>query len=116
MGFGVKSAKRYLLFSSGPDQPICPKPSFLCPDSAVCLTPSQLCDGKEDCPNGFDENLCVKSCPQKGKQSELLMVDMCLVYYLYLVEPLPAYRCLHVVEPELTADVLAGLTLMTFLF
>ncbi|XP_056434326.1 low-density lipoprotein receptor-related protein 2 isoform X4 [Gadus chalcogrammus] len=62
--FGVMVALKDI--RAGPDQPICPKPSFLCPDSAVCLTPSQLCDGKEDCPNGFDENLCVKSCPQKG--------------------------------------------------
>ena len=82
----------------------------------MCLNPSQLCDGKEDCTNGFDEKLCIKSCPQKGKQSELLMVNICLDYYLYLVEPPTAYRCLLVVEPELTADVLAGLTLKANVF
>ncbi|CAL8318102.1 unnamed protein product [Lota lota] len=49
-----------------PNQPVCPEPSVLCQGSAVCLNPSQICDGKEDCPDGFDENLCIKICPLKG--------------------------------------------------
>ena len=72
------------------NKPVCSEPSVLCPGSAVCLNPIQLCDGKDDCPNGFDEKLCIKICPLKGKRCDaalVLIVDMRLVYYLFLGEP-----------------------------
>ncbi|KAK0134856.1 SCO-spondin [Merluccius polli] len=48
------------------NKPVCSEPAVLCPGSAVCLNPIQVCDGKDDCPNGFDEKLCIKICPLKG--------------------------------------------------
>ncbi|XP_017266049.2 low-density lipoprotein receptor-related protein 2 isoform X2 [Kryptolebias marmoratus] len=44
----------------------CHSPSVLCPSSAnICISPSQFCNDIKDCPDGFDEKSCVKSCPSK---------------------------------------------------
>ncbi|KAM7369179.1 hypothetical protein PAMP_013472 [Pampus punctatissimus] len=48
--------------------PACSSPSVLCPQSSVhlCISPNQFCNGRKDCPDGFDENNCIKRCPSKN--------------------------------------------------
>lgn len=52
-----------------PTVPDCSSPSVLCPRSAaqLCISPDQFCNGRNDCPDGFDEENCVKICPSKSK-------------------------------------------------
>uniref|UniRef100_A0A3B3XM60 Uncharacterized protein n=1 Tax=Poecilia mexicana TaxID=48701 RepID=A0A3B3XM60_9TELE len=49
-----------------PDTKVCNAPSWLCRQSSICLPQNLLCDGKRDCPEGDDEELCVNACP-KGR-------------------------------------------------
>ncbi|KAM8873175.1 uncharacterized protein ACB058_004818 isoform 2-T2 [Synchiropus picturatus] len=47
--------------------PACLSPSVLCPTSLhLCISPNKFCDGIKDCPNGFDEENCLKRCPSKN--------------------------------------------------
>nr|XP_057920777.1 low-density lipoprotein receptor-related protein 2-like isoform X2 [Doryrhamphus excisus] len=65
-----------------PTTVICNTPAMLCRDTSICLAPSQLCDGKEDCPDGDDEDFCVKTCPSKDDfkcQDQRSCVSMALV-------------------------------------
>ncbi|XP_043952272.1 low-density lipoprotein receptor-related protein 2-like isoform X1 [Gambusia affinis] len=48
-----------------PDTQVCNVPSWLCHQSSICLPQNLLCDGKRDCPEGDDEELCVSACPQE---------------------------------------------------
>ncbi|KAK5851838.1 hypothetical protein PBY51_023361 [Eleginops maclovinus] len=48
-----------------PDTPVCTEPSMLCRRTSICLSQAQLCDGKKDCPDGDDEDICVTTCPSK---------------------------------------------------
>ncbi|XP_016532550.1 low-density lipoprotein receptor-related protein 2 isoform X4 [Poecilia formosa] len=48
-----------------PDTKVCNAPSWLCRQSSICLPQNLLCDGKRDCPEGDDEELCVNACPKE---------------------------------------------------
>ncbi|XP_037547981.1 LDL receptor repeat-containing protein egg-1-like [Nematolebias whitei] len=51
--------------SSVKAQAACHSPSVLCPSAQICISPSQFCNEIKDCPDGFDEKSCLKSCPSK---------------------------------------------------
>ncbi|XP_062334376.1 prolow-density lipoprotein receptor-related protein 1 isoform X2 [Osmerus eperlanus] len=38
----------------------------MCPGSSLCISQTQLCDRQRDCPDGYDEDNCVKSCSKKS--------------------------------------------------
>ncbi|XP_070408848.1 prolow-density lipoprotein receptor-related protein 1 isoform X2 [Nothobranchius furzeri] len=46
--------------------PACLSPSVLCPSAHICISPDKFCNGIKDCPDGFDEKNCIKSCPLKN--------------------------------------------------
>lgn len=42
----------------------CDAPSVLCRGGKLCISKTKLCDGMRDCPDGFDEESCIKTCPK----------------------------------------------------
>lgn len=40
----------------------CDAASVLCRGGKLCISNNKLCDGKRDCPDGFDEESCIKRC------------------------------------------------------
>lgn len=60
----------WALFKGYPTQMrSCEAPFVLCRDGKLCISNTKLCDGKFDCPDGFDEESCIKSCPKRGTKT-----------------------------------------------